>query len=270
MLRELKTSLLTPRNYYELYMRVLDELRHVEDFFTSLNKAGTPMVEMYEKVQHCANVVPRLYLLIAVGGVYIKSGEVRSSRRSKQATKDKRVHTHTTTITTTTHTQQIPPLPSQAPAKDILKDLIEMVKCVQYPTRGLFLRNYLSQTSRDKLPDLNSPYAGVGGDVKDAYEFVLQNFAEMNRLWVRLQHMSGGGGGGGKDSRKKREKERSELKILVGTNLVRLSQLEGVDKEVYGEVILPRILEQVEGCKVSGRPPPGSSEGEANTQGTGC
>lgn len=72
MLRELKTSLLTPRNYYELYMTVLDSLRHVEDFFTSLNAGGTPVVEIYEKVQHCANVVPRLYLLIAVGGVYIK------------------------------------------------------------------------------------------------------------------------------------------------------------------------------------------------------
>ena len=81
MLRELKTSLLTPRNYYELYMKVTDELRHVEDFFQALNKQGTPVVEMYEKVQHCANVVPRLYLLIAVGGVYIKSGEVRTLKK---------------------------------------------------------------------------------------------------------------------------------------------------------------------------------------------
>jgi len=144
--------------------------------------------------------------LIAVGGVYIKSGE--------------------------------------APAKDILKDLIEMVKCVQYPTRGLFLRNYLSQTSRDKLPDTGSEYEGIGGDVADAYEFVLENFKEMNRLWVRLQHM-----GGGKETRKKREKERQDLKILVGTNLVRLSQLEGVDAQTYKETILPKILEQVRLCK---------------------
>lgn len=169
MLRELRTSLLTPKNYYELYMKALDEMRAVEGFFEELNRQGRPMVEIYEMVQHCANVVPRLYLLIAVGSVYIKSGE--------------------------------------APAKDILKDLIEMVKCVQYPTRGLFLRNYLSQVSRDKLPDTGSPYEGVGGDVADAYEFVLQNFAEMNRLWVRLQHM-----GGSKETRKKREKERNELR----------------------------------------------------------
>ena len=33
----------------------------------------------------------------------------------------------------------------EAPAKDILKDLVEMCRGVQHPMRGLFLRNYLSQ-----------------------------------------------------------------------------------------------------------------------------
>lgn len=73
---------------------------------------------------------------------------------------------------------------------------------------------------------------------------MLENFKEMNRLWVRLQHM-----GGDKSTRKKREKERQDLKILVGTNLVRLSQLEGVDAHTYKETILPNILEQVTLCK---------------------
>lgn len=27
-----------------------------------------------------------------------------------------------------------------------------------------------------------------GGNVTDAVEFVLQNFTEMNKLWVRMQH----------------------------------------------------------------------------------
>jgi len=36
--------------------------------------------------------------------------------------------------------------------------------------------------------------------------------------------------------RERREQERRELKILVGTNLVRLSQLEGVDLEIYRTV----------------------------------
>ena len=43
--------------------------------------------------------------------------------------------------------------------------------------------------------------------------------------------------------------ERRELRILVGTNLVRLSQLEGVDLEMYRRIILPSVLEQVVNCK---------------------
>jgi vacuolar protein sorting-associated protein 35 len=48
----------------------------------------------------------------------------------------------------------------EAPAKDILKDLVEMAKGVQHPMRGLFLRNYLSHVSKDKLPDTGSEYEG--------------------------------------------------------------------------------------------------------------
>ncbi|KAK6125918.1 hypothetical protein DH2020_040336 [Rehmannia glutinosa] len=60
--------------------------------------------------------------------------------------------------------------------------------------------------------------------VMDAVEFVLQNFTEMNKLWVRMQHQ-------------------------VGKNLHVLSQIEGVDLEMYKEIVLPRVLEQVVNCK---------------------
>jgi hypothetical protein len=49
--------------------------------------------------------------------------------------------------------------------------------------------------------------------------------------------------------KEKREKERSELRDLVGKNLHVLSQLEGVDLEMYRDVVLPRVLEQVVNCK---------------------
>lgn len=68
------------------------------------------------------------------------------------------------------------------------------------------------------------------GDINDSIDFVLLNFAEMNKLWVRMQHQ------GHSRDREKREKERQELRILVGTNLVRLSQLEGVNVEKYKQV----------------------------------
>ena len=65
----------------------------------------------------------------------------------------------------------------------------------------------------------------------------------MNKLWVRLQFQ------GHSRDRMLREQERKELRILVGTNLVRLSQLEGIDLELYKGQILPMILEQVIQCR---------------------
>eukprot|EP00246_Nothoceros_aenigmaticus_P001401 TRINITY_DN11916_c0_g1_i2.p1 TRINITY_DN11916_c0_g1~~TRINITY_DN11916_c0_g1_i2.p1 ORF type:complete len:792 (-),score=165.96 TRINITY_DN11916_c0_g1_i2:126-2501(-) len=205
MLSELRTSKLSPQKYYELYMRTFDELRQLEVFFREEAKRGRTNAELYELVQHAGNILPRLYLLCTVGSVYIKSKE--------------------------------------APAKEVLKDLVEMSRGVQHPIRGLFLRSYLSQVTRDKLPDAGSGYEGEGGSVMDAVEFVLQNFTEMNKLWVRMQHQ------GPAREKDKREKERSELRDLVGKNLHVLSQLDGVDLEMYKDVVLPRVLEQVVNCK---------------------
>lgn len=155
-------------------------------------------------MQYAGNIVPRLYLLITVGLVYIKS--------------------------------------NPATKRSILKDLVEMCRGVQNPLRGLFLRNYLL-TLRNILPDVVTSKDENEGNVMDAIDFVLTNFAEMNKLWVRMQHQ------GHSSEKSRREKEREELKILVGTNLVRLSQLESVTLEIYQKVILPSILEQVVSCR---------------------
>ncbi len=81
------------------------------------------------------------------------------------------------------------------------------------------------------------------GSIEDSITFVLHNFAEMNKLWVRMQHQ------GHTREKERREKERLELRILVGTNLVRLSQLESVDSSYYQKDILPNLLEQVIKCR---------------------
>ncbi|KAI3464810.1 hypothetical protein Pfo_021473 [Paulownia fortunei] len=205
LLSELRTSRLSPHKYYELYMRAFDELRRLEMFFKDEDRHGCSVVDLYELVQHAGNILPRLYLLCTVGSVYIKSKE--------------------------------------APAKDVLKDLVEMCRAVQHPIRGLFLRSYLAQVSRDKLPDIGSEYEGEGDTVMDAVEFVLQNFTEMNKLWVRMQHQ------GPLREKEKLEKERGELRDLVGKNLHVLSQIEGVDLEIYRDTVLPRVLEQIVNCK---------------------
>ncbi|KAF5843796.1 vacuolar protein sorting-associated protein 35-domain-containing protein [Dunaliella salina] len=92
MLSELRTSQLSPQKYYELYMMIFDQLADVEAFFGDERSKGRTYAELYEMVQHAGNVLPRLYLMVAVGCLYIKSGE--------------------------------------APARDILKDLVELCKGV--------------------------------------------------------------------------------------------------------------------------------------------
>ncbi|CAG0880651.1 unnamed protein product [Darwinula stevensoni] len=188
MLGELRTSMLSPKCYYELCILIFDVILH--------DRADW-------------------YLLITVGLVYIKTNQ--QSRR------------------------------------DILRDLVEMCRGVQHPLRGLFLRNYLLQVTRNVLPDVDDT-SGLStppheqatlhpSPVQDSLDFILLNFAEMNKLWVRMQHQ------GHTREKEKREKERLELKILVGTNLSVLSQLEGVTLDRFKTVVLPAILEQVVSCK---------------------
>ncbi|WWC66334.1 uncharacterized protein I206_100235 [Kwoniella pini CBS 10737] len=204
MLAELRTSSLSPKQYYELYMSVFDSLRYLSNYLYEAHQEGKHhLADLYELVQYAGNIVPRLYLMITVGSVYMSVPD--------------------------------------APVKEIMKDMLEMSRGVQHPTRGLFLRHYLSGQTRDFLPVGTSE--GPSGNLQDSIGFVLTNFIEMNKLWVRLQHQ------GHSREREKREIERRDLRILVGTNLVRLSQLEGVDLDMYKNIILPSVLEQVVNCR---------------------
>ena len=81
------------------------------------------------------------------------------------------------------------------------------------------------------------------GDINDSIDFILLNFSEMNKLWVRMQYQ------GHTRQKEKREQERRELRLLVGTNLVRLSQLDSVNVDTYSSLVLPKLLEQVVNCK---------------------
>eukprot|EP00560_Eucampia_antarctica_P001657 CAMPEP_0197835270 /NCGR_PEP_ID=MMETSP1437-20131217/25280_1 /TAXON_ID=49252 ORGANISM="Eucampia antarctica, Strain CCMP1452" /NCGR_SAMPLE_ID=MMETSP1437 /ASSEMBLY_ACC=CAM_ASM_001096 /LENGTH=1019 /DNA_ID=CAMNT_0043440573 /DNA_START=48 /DNA_END=3107 /DNA_ORIENTATION=+ len=273
---------LSPKSYYELHMRALEEMPHLEDFLMSMTEDDPDsMRDLYQAAQYCPKVVPRLYLQICAGSVLMRASHTHP-------------HAHLNT-------------------RQVLLELANAVKCVQCPVRGLFLRHYLLQATRDKLPDSppdladaqhhqflqqqqdvdndnNDPNAGLDhdsksnsqdepaqesknpvGTVKDSYEFVLNNFIEMNKLWVRIQHMPASPNNTytlsvsanpytyqdpqhqqqrpDKEARKKRERERNELRILVGTNLERLSKLDGVTANIYGTAILPTILEQISVCR---------------------
>eukprot|EP00466_Bigelowiella_natans_P005977 jgi/Bigna1/56656/estExt_Genewise1Plus.C_1110021 len=198
---------------------VTEALDHLESYiaktFSKNNKCKFGVLDLYEHVQHSGQIIPRLFLMIAVGSVAI--------------------------------TQM------RAPAKDILFDLVEICSGVQHPMRGLFLRNYLSRTTQSKLPDKGSQYEGyLGGNVRDAIEFVLRNFVEMIKLWVRMREKNRNSSSISSSSlyfSEQSRMERSNLKELVGAPLNNLSHISGLDLDLYRQVVLPRILEQTVNCK---------------------
>ncbi|KJZ73297.1 hypothetical protein HIM_07301 [Hirsutella minnesotensis 3608] len=159
------------------------------------------LADLYELVQYAGNIIPRLYLMITVGTAYMSIAD--------------------------------------APVKELMKDMMDMSRGVQHPIRGLFLRYYLSGQARDCLPTTDSE--GPEGNLGDSINFILTNFVEMNKLWVRLQHQ------GHSREREQRIRERKELQLLVGSNIVRLSQL--VDLDTYKSSILGPLLEQVVQCR---------------------
>lgn len=54
-------------------MAITDELRHLELYLLEEFQKGRKVADLYELVQYAGNIVPRLYLLITVGLVYINT-----------------------------------------------------------------------------------------------------------------------------------------------------------------------------------------------------
>ncbi|ORY45937.1 vacuolar protein sorting-associated protein 35, partial [Rhizoclosmatium globosum] len=223
MLATLRTSLLTPKNYYELYMAIFDQLSsHLALYLYDGHLAGQHnLSDLYELVQYAGNIVPRLYLMITVGSVYMRVAAKLLAAENPPNQE--------------TYQGEVPPI------KELLNDMLEMARGVQHPTRGLFLRYYLSVMTRDHMPNfvIDSPL----GTLSTSIHFILQNFIEMNKLWVRLQYI------GHSSERDKREVERKELRVIVGSGIVRLSQLDGLGWEHFKATVLPSILGEVVNCK---------------------
>ncbi|RCK54622.1 Vacuolar protein sorting-associated protein 35 [Candida viswanathii] len=219
-LSELRTNSLAPKQYYEIYMLVFDSLETLSAYLLNThtarqnakknnkeNNGSAFLADLYEIVQYSGNIIPRLYMMIVIGTTYMSI--------------------------------------EGAPTKDLMKDMIEMCHGVQHPIRGLFLRYYLSQRTKNLLP------FGNQADFQETVDFLIANFIEMNKLWVRLQHQ------GHSSERELRYRERKELKILVGSNLVRLSQI--IDDytgdesysavEYYKDRIFPTVTEQIIQCR---------------------
>ena len=201
MLSELRTNLLTPKNYYHLFTTIFDEMIIVENFFSEEIKRGRKARDVYDSVQQAVYLIPRLYLMITAGSLVMEN-EPKS-------------------------------------ANEIIFDLLGMIKGVQNPIRGLFVRYYLLKRIKDKLPDKDNIYLQEGGNFDDTLKFLLQNMDEMNRLWIRLGSDVSG------NEKIIRDKERVELKILVGESINRLSSLDSLTVELYEKQVLPTLFKMI-------------------------
>ena len=198
MLCELRTNELSPKNYYNLYISVVDVMLNLKNYMIEEISRGRRLIDLYDDVQQAQNVIPRLYLMITVGSIYIE--RVPRSTRI------------------------------------IIYDMLGLVKSVQNPIKGLFLRNYLLKMIKDKLPDKDNIYLREGASFEDSLKFIIENMEEMNRLWIRLSAGSG-------SEKMRREKERDELKILIGESMNKLSSLENLNIDLYEKNVLPRLLD---------------------------
>lgn len=201
MLEEMKTNKLSPIHYNELYQVVLSELSTLSMYFLDRNLFPERRIaELYEVLQYTSSIVPRLYLLFTIAPSFIKCGHAK--------------------------------------ANDVMRDLIEMARGVQHPTRALFLRHFLLHILKDVLPDTSSE----GGTIEDTLKFILENFKQMNVLWVRLEFSLD------TKTAEDRKKQRSQLKQLVGHNIQRISALRGLEIEHYKAIVLPCLVEQIKAC----------------------
>lgn len=182
-------------------MVVFSHLSFLEGYFHRVVTSKRSPRELYEMVQHAGNVLPRLYLMITAGGTLIRSRKTSTSL--------------------------------------VLKDMCEMCRGVQHPTRGLFLRYYLLQKAGPMLPERGSVYESEESTVTDAVNFVLENVVEMVRLWVRMQTSADVKG------KKRRSRERREIRQVIGTGLDKLASIEGLDATTYSAIVLPAVMEEL-------------------------
>ena len=205
MLDTLKSTTLSPSKYYQLFLSIFDEMQYIFNYFREEARRGRRMKDLYDTVQQCENIIPRLFLLICVASSYIETGQTN--------------------------------------ATDIIFDLFNLIKGVQNPLRGLFCRYFFLKMIKDRLPDKGNEYEKPGASPDDTVKFILNNLEEMNGLWIRITKNNSIIGGEEDTDIASSLKEREQLKILIGENITRLSSLNCVNVEVYQKKVLPKIIE---------------------------
>ena len=149
LLCELRTNLLAPKSYHTLYTQVEIALEEVYKYMMVEISRGREPWDIYDSVQQCRYVIPRLYLLILSGAIYIENSPELS--------------------------------------KELSDELLDQVKEAQAPLRAIFARYFLAKIMKDKFPNgKNNSKKKEGWTIEDTILFFIKNLEEMNRSWMRM------------------------------------------------------------------------------------
>ena len=193
----LRTSELTPENYYTIYHVATTSLFAFSTGIADRAKIDNRQIaEMYEVCQYKMECLTRLYLMIVIGKELAVRGVVRIT--------------------------------------DMLEDLMDMTRGAQDPIRALFLRHFFVSIFKQDLPDKTQK------DMEKSLMFLLNNFAQMNRMWVRIANIM---------ANDARREERARLSVLLGMNIQSIAALHGMTVEVYAHAVLPFLAKHVELCE---------------------
>ena len=200
LLCELRTDFLKPKNYQILYNHVVNELIQVHKYMNEEISFGREPWDIYESVQQCRYVIPRLYLTIIAGSVYLEH--------------------------------------SPEKCKELIEDLLDIVKQAQSPLRTIFVRYFLTKVMARVLPDEDNKDIKEGcGTILDTIYFLIKNLEEMNRAWIRMTLNAS------LDEKPILEKERLDIKMLIKDAIYIISKLKGMNNNLFEKEILPKIIE---------------------------
>ena len=203
----LKIDLLTPSNYYLLYIDAIDILQETIEYYIRDNVSkGTKIKYIYESVQQSQYLMPRIYLMIICGSIYLELYPLKY--------------------------------------REIIFELLNAVKCVQSPLRGFWLRYFLFKSLKNILPIKNGEYI-YNQDYFFIYRnisllFLLNNLEEMSLCALRTKREIY------IDDKKMDDKQRINMISCIEEIIEEISYMKGIDKNIFVNKILPKMYDIIE------------------------
>ena len=200
----LKVNLLTPSNYYLLYIDTMELLQETIEYYIRDNVSkGIKIKYIYESVQQCQYLIPRIYLMIISGSVYLGLYPIKY--------------------------------------REIIYDLLNVVKCIQNPLRGFWIRYFLFKSLKNILPIKIGEYIS-----NEEYFFLYRNIS-LSFLMTNLEELVLFAMRTKKeiyiDDKKIEEKQRINMIQSIEEVIEEISCMKGVDKNIFVNKILPKMFD---------------------------